>query len=142
MLKVIIDTNVFVSSLIQHNYPFLVVDYIFKERMTIELCISKELQNEYSEVLSRIKFFRYPGYDLKSRILLSNINNFDRTYLPTLKINILQDESDNKFLELAESSDADYLITGNGKHFPMTEYKKTRIVSPKEFWELMITNLP
>jgi predicted nucleic acid-binding protein len=48
MQKVIIDTNVFVSSLIQHNYPFFVVDCIFKERNSIELCISEQLQNEYS----------------------------------------------------------------------------------------------
>lgn len=137
MLKVIIDTNVFVSSLIQHNYPFLVVDYIFKERNTIELCISQELQNEYSEVLNRIKFFRYPDYDIKSKILLSDINNFGCKYLPTIKINIIQDKSDNKFLELAETSNADFLITGNTQHFSMREYKKTKIVSPKEFWELM-----
>jgi uncharacterized protein len=135
MLKVIIDTNVFVSSLIQHNYPFLVVDYIFKERKSIELWISEQLQNEYSEVLNRIKFFRYEDYDLKSKILLANINDFGSKYLSSIKLNIIQDESDNKFLELAETCNADYLITGNTKHFPMKEYKNTKIVSPKEFWE-------
>ena len=97
MLKVIIDTNVFVSSLIQHNYPFLVVDYIFKERKSIELCISEQLQNEYSEVLNRIKFFRYEDYDLKSKILISNINDFGSKYLSSIKLNIIQDESDNNF---------------------------------------------
>lgn len=138
MQKVIIDTNVFVSSLIQNNYPFLVVDYIFKERNSIELCISEQLQNEYSEVLNRIKFFRYEDYDLKSKILISNINDFGSKYLSSIKLNIIQDESDNKFLELAETCNADYLITGNTKHFPMKEYKNTKIVSPKEFWELEV----
>lgn len=133
MLKVIIDTNIFVSSLIQHNYPFLVVDYIFKERNTIELCISEELQNGYSEVLNRIKFFRYADYDIKSKTLLANINNFGSKYSPSIKINLIQDKSDNKFLELAETCNADFLITENAKHFPMREYKKTRIVSPKGF---------
>jgi putative PIN family toxin of toxin-antitoxin system len=138
MLKVIIDTNVFVSSLIQHNYPFLVVDYIFKKRSTIELCVSEELQNEYSEVLSRIKFFRYSDYDMKSKILLANIDSFGCKYLPSVELNIIQDKSDNKFLELSETCNADYLITGNTKHFPMKEYKNTKIVSPKEFWELRV----
>jgi uncharacterized protein len=138
MLKVIIDTNVFVSSLIQHNYPFLIVDYIFKERSTIELCVSEELQSEYSEVLNRIKFFRYADYDIKSKILLANIGNFSCKYLPSIKLNIIQDKSDNKFLELAETCKAGYLITGNTKHFPMKEYKNTKIVTPKEFWELEV----
>ncbi len=139
MVKVIVDTNVFVSSLIQHNYPFLVVDYIFKERKVIEHCISDELQNEYAEVLNRIRFFRYTDYDIKSKILLSNITNFGSKFSPTIKINLSQDKSDNKFLELAETCNADYLITGNLRHFPMREYKNTKIVSPKEFWELMTT---
>lgn len=133
MLKVIIDTNVFVSSLIQHNYPFLVVDYIFKERNTIELCISEELQNEYSEFLGRIKFFRYPDYNIKSKILLSNIDNFGCKYLPLIKINIIQDKSDNKFLELAETSNADYLITGNAKHFPCGNTRKQKSFHQKSF---------
>jgi uncharacterized protein len=106
----------------------------------MELCISQKLQDEYSEVLNRIKFFRYPDYDIKSKILLSNINKFGCKYLPTIKINIIQDESDNRFLELAETCDAEYLITGNLRHFPMREYKKTKIVTLKEFWELMTTN--
>ena len=138
MLKVIIDTNVFISSLIQHNYPFLIIDNIFKERNTIELCLSEELQNEYSEVLNRIKFFRYSDYDMKSKILLANIDNFGCKYFPSIKLNIIKDESDNKFLELSETCNADYFITGNTKHFPMKEYKNTKIVTPKEFWELEV----
>jgi predicted nucleic acid-binding protein len=70
--------------------------------------------------------------------LISNINDFGSKYLSSIKLNIIQDESDNKFLELAETCNADYLITGNTKHFPMKEYKNTKIVSPKEFWELEV----
>ena len=139
MLKLIIDTNVLVSSLIQRGYPFLIVDYIFTERQ-FELCISDNLLNEYIEVLNRIKFFKYDDYALRSKVLLSDIKKFGVIYFPTVNINIIKDPSDNKLLELAEACKSEYLITGNTKHFLMREYNNSRIVSPKEFWEIIINN--
>jgi predicted nucleic acid-binding protein len=37
---------------------------------------------------------------------------------------------------LAVESKADYIITGNTKDFTMTEFQGTRIVTPKEYWDL------
>jgi len=59
-------------------------------------------------------------------------------YYPVIKLNIIKDYSDNKLLELAETCRAKFLITGNSNDFLMRKYKKTRILSPKEFWELEI----
>ena len=137
MLKLIIDTNVLVSSLIQRSYPFVIVDYVLMKRQ-IELCISDDLLNEYIDVLNRIKFFKYPDYEVRSKILLSDIKKFGIKYSPSVKIDIIKDEADNRLLDLAETCNADYLITGNAKHFLMKKYKNTKIGSPKEFWELEI----
>ena len=137
MLKLIIDTNVLVSSLIQRSYPFVIFDYVLMKRQ-IELCISDDLLNEYIDVLNRIKFFKYPDYEVRSKILLSDIKKFGIKYSPSVKIDIIKDEVDNRLLDLAETCNADYLITGNAKHFLMKKYKNTKIVSPKEFWELEI----
>ena len=46
MQKIVIDTNVIVSALIQKNYPFLIIDELFFENK-IQLCISEELMQEY-----------------------------------------------------------------------------------------------
>ena len=139
MLKLIIDTNVLVSALIQRNYPFLVVDFVLMKRQ-VELCLSDDLLKEYIEVLNRIKFFKYPDYEIKSKILLSDIEKVGTIYFPSVVINIVNDSSDNRLLELAETCNANYLITGNTRHFSMSEYKETRIVLPREFWEIEITN--
>ena len=42
MQKIIIDTNVLVSALIQRNYPFYIVDSIFSNNDLV-LCISASL---------------------------------------------------------------------------------------------------
>lgn len=51
-------------------------------------------------------------------------------------VNIIEDPADNKFLECALSGKADYLVTGNTRHFPFGEFRGIKIVSPKEFWEI------
>lgn len=36
---------------------------------------------------------------------------------------------------IVQAAGADYLITGNKKHFPLVTFQKTKIVSPREFLE-------
>lgn len=52
-----------------------------------------------------------------------------------IQLTIISDKDDNKLLELAEESTADFLITGNTNDFTLKKYKQTRIVTPKEYWE-------
>jgi len=133
MQKIVVDTNVIVSAVIQHSYPYLIVDEIFSNN-EIQLCLSDELFTEYFNVLNRKKFARFPEFIVNAQALLVDIENIAIKYCPKIRIEILTDHDDNKLLELAESSGADYLITGNTNDFTLREYKGTRIVSPKEYW--------
>ncbi len=45
------------------------------------------------------------------------------------------DPGDSKFLHCAEASQADFLVTGNKRHFPAETYGPTRIVSAAELLE-------
>ena len=47
----------------------------------------------------------------------------------------LPDQSDESFLEVALSTRAAALITGNKRHFPKNRYQGIKIVSPAEFLE-------
>lgn len=125
MQKVVIDTNVIVSALIQKNYPFLIIDELFIEDK-IRLCISKDLMQEYFDVLSRPKFSRFPDFIAKAESLLIEIGLKAEVYNPAIKLNIISDVDDNMILELAETSKADFIITGNTNDFTMSEYKDTR----------------
>ena len=55
-----------------------------------------------------------------------------------MHLNILKDKSDNKLLELAVQSHANFLITGNSLDFTIKQYKTTQIMSPRSFWEMTI----
>ena len=41
------------------------------------------------------------------------------------------------FLECAEAAHADYLVTGNKRHFP-DQWKKTRVIGVREFIEIVV----
>jgi putative PIN family toxin of toxin-antitoxin system len=134
MQKIVIDTNVIVSALIQKNYPFFILDELFFENKIL-LCTSEELMQEYFEVLSRPKFSRYPDFVINAESIFAEIGYRSEIYKPSIKLNIISDKDDNMILELAEESKADFIITGNTNDFIMTKHKKTKIVTPKEYWE-------
>lgn len=140
-MRLILDTNVLVSALIQRNYPFFIVDRILADDK-LQLCLSEPLFAEYLEVLNREKFSRFPDFHFKAQALLADIESRALKFTPTVRLNIINDNADNRLLELAETSRLDYLVTGNTNDFTTTEYKGTKIISPKEFFELLNKQVP
>jgi putative PIN family toxin of toxin-antitoxin system len=135
-MRLILDTNVLVSALIQRNYPYFIVDRIL-QGYDLQLCLSAPFFTEYVEVLNREKFSRFPDFLFRAHSLLADIEARGMNFTPTLSLNIIGDPADNRLLELAETCLADYIITGNINDFTMAEHKGTKIISPKEFFELI-----
>jgi len=134
MQKVIIDTNVLVSALIQRSYPNLIIYYCVLENQ-VEVCISDELFEEYLDVLNRPKFTRYPDFVAKAEFVLTQIESKATYYFPKEKFEIIANKNDNRLLELASESKADFLITGNTNDFTMSYFNGTKIVNPREYWD-------
>ena len=134
MQKVIIDTNVIVSSLIQKSYPYQIIFELFIEDKFC-LCISPQLIAEYSAVLERPKFAQFQDFAIKAKLVLANIEMKAMCYKPRITLNFISDQDDNRILELADDCRADYIITGNTSDFTFPVYKQTKIVTPKEYWE-------
>ncbi len=134
MQKIVIDTNVIVSALIQKSYPFLIISELLFENK-IKLCVSEELISEYIDVLHRPKFSRFPNFVENAKIVITDIGLKAELYHPKTKINVNSDQDDNMIIELAVESNADFIITGNTNDFTMKSYKNTKIVTPKEYWE-------
>ncbi|MDR2206887.1 MAG: putative toxin-antitoxin system toxin component, PIN family [Flavobacteriaceae bacterium] len=135
MKSVILDTNVVVSALIQKSYPhYIVYDYVLNERVKLHLSIA--LLNEYIDVLSRPKFAKIAGFSSNAEIVLGRFEKIAEFYNPKIRLEIIRDKSDNKFLELADESNSNFLITGNNTDFTMSHYKNTQILSPRSFWEM------
>lgn len=134
MQKIVIDTNVIVSSLIQRGYPNLIIKDLFIEQK-FQLCISDELLAEYYEVLARPKFSKFQDFFIRAEALLVEIESKATKYNPTITLDFISDDDDNMILELADECLADFVITGNTTDFTFPTYKQTKIVTPKEYWD-------
>ncbi len=134
MQKIVIDTNVLVSALIQRSYPNLIIYELFIDGK-IQLCVSDELIAEYYEVLSRPKFARFHDFFIRAEILLAEIVLKAVNYQPTIQLELITDEDDNMILELADECQADFIVTGNTNDFTFSAYKQTKILSPRDYWE-------
>jgi putative PIN family toxin of toxin-antitoxin system len=137
MLKVVVDTNVIVSALLKsYSIPALIVSLVL--RKSAKLCLSQDIFLEYQGVLARDKFKKLDKekvgkllHDLKTQALLVK---------PIKQVNLIKkDPTDNKFLECALDAKADYLITGDTKHFPMESFHNTKILTPDEFASILIS---
>ena len=134
MQKIIIDTNIVVSAIIQRSYPhYIMYEHIFEEH--IQLCLSEALWDEYCEVLARSKFSKIPFFKSNTDIVLNRLTKIAVFYEPKIYLDVIKDKDDNKLLELAVESNADFLITGNYLDFDLTHYYNTLILSPRNFWE-------
>lgn len=133
MRKIILDTNVIISSLIQKNHPYLIVDYCIEGNAVI--CLSNPILQEYIAVLHRPKFSKFTDFKSNADFLVARLSEISAFYEPASSLKIINDEADNRFLELAQISKADFIITGNTTDFTMDVYSGTKIVTPKVYWE-------
>ena len=128
-LTAIYDTNVIVSAAIKPgSIPASLVALAIAH--TVRLFLSRAILEEYTEVLNR------PRFELdKSSVeqFLSDLTRAAALVTPIRQITAAPDEDDNRFLECAREAHAAYLVTGNKRHFPFSEFEGTQIVSPAEF---------
>lgn len=103
-LNIVVDTNQFLSGFLYHGMMKIVFDLLADDKLLFY--VSSTLQKE---VLAKLRHFAVNQQEQ------SNIMAFIKTkgifIEPTIHITACRDPKDNYLLELAETADADYLIT-------------------------------
>jgi putative PIN family toxin of toxin-antitoxin system len=135
-LRLVIDTNVLVSAAIEPAGLQRTV-FLIAISKPARLYVSLPVLQEYNEVIARPELRVRKGLRLQ---LLQLIKNHSHTVVPTRQLEATTDPADNIFLECADAARADYLVTGNPKHFPRF-WKKTKVVTPREFVSLAAPHL-
>ena len=131
MIYAVIDTNVFVSAYLTHNFESStskVVTHLMQGK--IKLLYNEEIMAEYEDVLSRPHLhissaerealFAY----IHKNGVLTERTNFDELFI---------DEDDRVFYEVALSEEDSFLVTGNLKHYPIDP----RVVTPAQMIEIL-----
>jgi putative PIN family toxin of toxin-antitoxin system len=125
MIRLVLDTNIIVSALPQPTGPpariFILV------LGGLQLCLSAAIYAEYEEVLSCPRL-QHSQETIASTLQAIREQGF--WLRPAQRIRTCADPDDDVFLECAQAAQADYLVTGNTRHFP-TSWVNTRIVTAR-----------
>ncbi len=128
MLKAVLDTNVVVSAhLIPDGRQALILGLAYRARF--RWYVTSEILAEYEGVLLRKRF------GLNSRRVAESLRELSGSYLlvtPRKKVHVCADADDDKFIECALEARADYVVTGNTRHFP-ARFQDIRVISPEQF---------
>lgn len=131
MIRVVLDTNIIVSALLQPLGPPAQV-FLLALGGSVRLCISGSVYAEYEEVIRRPRFRRAEVTILST---LQTIRDRGLWVKPTHAVRACSDPDDDIFLECAQAARAAYLITGNTKDFP--PHWLNSIVTPRGFLDIL-----
>lgn len=128
-MKIVLDTNVLVAGLLSpFGTPAQVMQLILAGK--VGLCVDARIITEYRDVLARPKFY----FDADTVAdLMDFIEQISEPVAPTPWGLDLPDPADAMFLEVALAGPADYLVTGNLKHFPARKRRGVKAATPAQF---------
>jgi uncharacterized protein len=127
-LRLVLDTNIVASAALKPDGLQRTV-FLLALTKPARLYVTQAVLAEYREVLARPEFRIRKG--LRQQ-LLQLIQNRAQLVKPVRSLHVAKDPDDDKFLECADVARADYLITGNPRHFPKF-WKTTKIITSREF---------
>ncbi len=131
-MKVIIDTNVFISAIWRDRNPEMVVLWVCNQP-DWHWVVSREIKKEYKEVLRRKKF-SFPPDVLEEWQEVIDENTVEIEVDES--VSFPRDQKDAKFLACALFCEADYMITGDKDFTEALRLVKTTILSVSMFKSL------
>jgi putative PIN family toxin of toxin-antitoxin system len=129
MIRVVLDTNILISALLNPQGPPAQVLLMTIVDSDTQLWVSGNIFAEYEDVIRRPRFNRSSSEIVAT---LRTIREKGFWVKPTEKVHVCSDPDDDIFLERALAAAADYLVTGNVKDFPAV-WSSTQIVTAREF---------
>jgi putative PIN family toxin of toxin-antitoxin system len=135
-LRLVLDTNVVVSAALKPEGLQRTVLLLAMSKPA-RWYVSSAIMGEYAAVLAR------PELKIRRALrqqLLQLIKDHSRIVVPSRLPQVTTDPDDNIFVECADAARADYLVTGNERHFPRF-WKSTKIISSREFLNIIAPHL-
>ena len=128
MIRAVIDTNVLVSGLLSPAGNEALIILAIHQGL-LRPCLSEEIIEEYAAVLARPKF-AFPPDEIAA--LIAMLRSRGELFHAEASPAISPDPGDTKFLDCAKTAQADFIITGNKRHFSDALCGPAHVVSAGE----------
>jgi putative PIN family toxin of toxin-antitoxin system len=142
MKKAVLDSSVLVSAFLSPGgTPAMLL--ACAQRGTFTIHLSSEILEKTTRALLRprtMRRYRHAASDVAEYQLFLAEATEAVTDLPTLRA-VPLDPKDDVIVATAVRADADYLVTGDRRHLvALGEYEGVRIVTPRQFLELLASD--
>lgn len=137
MLKVALDTNIFVSSLLSKTGTPAQVLNAWRNRQCV-LCISDAIIDEIHRTLNYPKIrdkYRLTDADIADLLALLRHDAVNVPGQSDMRGAIPNDPSDEKFLACALDAGADVIVSGDRHLLALGEYRDIPIVNARTFFD-------
>jgi uncharacterized protein len=131
--KIVLDTNVLLVSISSKSRLHFVFEGLLKGKFI--LCVTTDILAEYAEIIENKMGFLASQNALGVLENLSNVEFITNYY----KFNLLKDEDDNKFVDCAISSNADFIVTHDSDFnvLKTIAFPKVSIINSIEFQSIL-----
>lgn len=130
-MKLIIDTNVFVSGIFFSGPPFMILD-AWRHNI-VSLILSPEILDEYRRVGEKLAA-KFPGVDIEPWIELILLKT-SLVDAPALAERVCDDPDDDKFIACALASKTKLICSGDKHLLDVANYRGITIMNPRSFVE-------
>ena len=138
-MRVVLDTNIFVSAAIQNGASHRIVQHLIRENSD-ELIICDEILSEIRDVLfSRSRLRKWISLDDAKRYVEMLQQHFNFVPDPAVIIPLSRDSDDDYILALAQRERADYVVSGD-KDLLVLHVPEFSILTPAKFEIVLKTN--
>ena len=127
-MKIILDANIFISSFFWGGNPRSILERVITK--ADELFLTKEILDEIEDVLARPKF--HTG-KTEIEYFIKSIEEIGNKIAAKERVQRSRDKKDNKYIECAMASYANYIISGDIHLLEIKKHGSIKIVSAKEY---------
>ena len=137
-VKVVFDTNVWIAISMRK----ILKDEFLQAKENLSIYVSKDIALEISRVLQykRInEVLRRAG--IRESDVLRVIASNSKMIATNMKLHVIsEDAEDNKVLECALAAGADIIVSGDKHLLSLGKFRKTKILTPREFCDSLLSN--
>lgn len=128
-MKVVLDTNVYISGIVFGGTPRRLLDLAREGRFkvyastAILLEVAEKLQGKFGWEIEKVEK------------TIQALGKLTKVVKPVERYEVVKaDPSDDKIIECAGESKADYIVTGDKHLLQLKKWKRVKIVKPSDFW--------
>ena len=133
-MKVVLDTNVFISGVFSTGPPFEILNLWRHKR--VRLVASAEILDEYRRVGERLAA-KYSGVDVEPFLTLIAVYA-ELVQAPPIGEPVCEDPTDDKFFACALAARAKLIVSGDKHLLKVSGYRGVTVLRPKAFLDRVL----